>query len=279
MPSRRTGEQRMSCSEEAARHRAEMPPGTRPILDTRSLGSYQRLATLLRPGLAVLDVGCGTGAITRDMAASVAPEGRVLGVDVNIAFIEEARRRHAGVAGLSFEVRDIYRLAFDRIFDLVSAARVLQWLARPRDGVRQLTAAAKPSGKVAILDYNHEKVRWTPDPPASTRAFHEAFLRWRADAGMDNAIADHLAAMFRELGFMDIVTEAAHETTRRGEPDFELRIGIWADVMASRGHQMVQDGVITENDRRLAEGEYRAWMRDTAESQMMYLLSVEGTRR
>jgi len=269
----------MSLPEQMARHRAEMPPETRPILDARSLGSHPRLAALLRPGLAVLDVGCGTGAIARDIAEAVAPQGRVVGVDVNVAFIEEARRRHAGVAGLSFEVRDIYVLAFDRIFDLVSAARVLQWLARPLDAVRQLVAAARPGGTVVLLDYNHEKVRWAPDPPASTRAFYEAFLRWRADAGMDNAIADHLASMFRDLGFADVVTEAAHETTRRGEPDFELRIGIWADVMASRGHQMVQDGALSESDRRLAEAEYRVWIRDTAESQMMYLCSVEGVRR
>src|ERR1043166_1614610 len=158
----------MSLPEQMAKHRAEMPPGTRSILDARSLGSHPRLAALLRPGLAVLDVGCGTGAIPCDIAEAVAPQGRVVGVDVNIAFIEEARRRYAGVAGLSFEVRDIYALAFDRIFDLVSAARVLQWLARPLDAVRQLVAAARPGGTVVLLDYHHEQVRWVPDPPAST---------------------------------------------------------------------------------------------------------------
>ena len=51
---------------DVARRRAHMPEGTTAILDARSLATaHRRLAALLSPGLAVLDVGCGTGAITR----------------------------------------------------------------------------------------------------------------------------------------------------------------------------------------------------------------------
>src|SRR4029450_14015501 len=62
------------------------------ILDSPSRGADQRrLAALLRPGLAVLDVGCGTGAITRGIAEAVGPDGRAVGVDVNTATIEGGR--------------------------------------------------------------------------------------------------------------------------------------------------------------------------------------------
>jgi hypothetical protein len=79
-------------------------------------------------------------------------------------------------------------------------------------------------------------------------------------------------------GLTDIAATEQHETTRRGDPDFAVRAGIWADVAATRGHQMVADGAISEADRARAAVEYRAWMRDAAEAQTMYLLAVEGTR-
>src|SRR2546428_5581888 len=120
-----------------------LPEGPGAMLGTRSLGTgNRRLAALLRPGLSVLDVGCGTGAITRGIAEAVGREGRAVGVDVNAAMIEKARAAHGGVPGLSFEVADAGALPFDTAFDIVTAARVLQWLAhRPRP-VRSITGAA-----------------------------------------------------------------------------------------------------------------------------------------
>jgi hypothetical protein len=129
-----------------------------------------------------------------------------------------------------------------------------------------------------ILEYNHEKIARQPQPPPSMREFYAAFLRWRADAGMDNAIADHLGEMFARAGLTDTLVTPQHETTRRGDPDFATRTSIWAEVAASRGHQMVADGVISEELRAAAETDYRDWVDQRAESQTMYLLAVEGVR-
>jgi SAM-dependent methyltransferase len=256
-----------------------MPEGAGAILDTRSLEmGNRRLAALLRPGFSVLDVGCGTGAITRGIAEVVGPRGRVVGVDVNASMIDKARAAHGDVPGLSFAVADIHALPSAGAFDIVAASRVLQWLADPGAALRAMTAAAKPRGRVVVLDYNHEKAAWTPAPPPSMRRFYAAFLAWRATAGMDNAIADHLGDLFARTGLADVVTTDQREVARRGEGDFETRAGIWAAVAATRGHQMVADGAISEADRRAAEAEYRAWLRAGAESHVQYLLAVEGVR-
>jgi ubiquinone/menaquinone biosynthesis C-methylase UbiE len=269
----------MQPSESTAEYRAHMPEGTQRILNARSLQTApRRLAALLRPGLTVLDLGCGTGAITRDIAAAVTPHGQVVGVDVNAALIAEARRVHGALPGLTFEVYDVYTLPFRAAFDVVSAARVLQWLAHPLDALRMLVAATKPGGQVVILDYNHEKMVWQPPPPASMRLFYTAFLQWRAEAGMDNAIADHIAAMCAQIGLVNIVTTPQPEMSQRTDPDFTVRLGLWAEVAATRGHQMVADGVITESQRTAAETEYRAWLHDHAVSQRLDLIAVEGTR-
>ena len=265
-------------SGDVARRRAHMPEGTSAILDARSLQTAnRRLAALVRPGLSVLDVGCGTGAITRGIAEVVGRQGRVVGVDVNASMIDKARAAHGDVPGLVFEVADVHALR-SGAFDIVAASRVLQWLADPGAALRAMAAAAKPGGRVVVLDYNHEKAAWTPEPPPSMRRFYAAFLAWRAAAGMDNAIADHLVDLFAGAGLDDIVTTDQHEVARRGDGDFETRAGIWAAVAATRGRQMVADGAISEPERGAAEADYRAWLHAGGASHVQYLLAVEGVR-
>ncbi len=256
-----------------------MPPGSQTILHTRSLQTaHRQLTELLHPGMAVLDVGCGTGEITRGMADAVASQSRVVGMDINATLIADARLAHRDVPGLSFEVGDVHQMPWQKTFDLVHTARMLQWLEHPRKALRTMVACAKPRGRVVVLDYNHEKIEWMPEPPPSMQAFYRAFLRWRAEAGMDNTIADRLPELLASAGLIDIRTTPQHELTQRTGEDFIAMMGLWAEVAASRGHQMVRDHVVTKTQRAEAEADYRQWIREKAVSQKLYLLSVEGVR-
>ncbi len=260
-----------------AHHRAYMPAGTDRILNTRSLVTdHRRLAAMLQPGHTVLDVGCGTGAITANIAAAIAPGGYVVGVDSTSHLLHHARQMHQDTPNVWFAGADIYHLPFHRTFDIVSASRVLQWLTAQQQALRAMHAVTRAGGCIVVLDYNHDKAQWTPDPPASMQEFYAAFLRWRAEVGMDNAIADHLASLMHDVGLSDVHETPQHEVTSRHDPDFVTRIGIWAEVAATRGHQMVADGLITEVQRARAEAEYRTWVETEAASQTLYLLAVEG---
>ena len=77
---------------------------------------------------------------------------------------------------------------------------------------------------------------------------------------------------------VNIITTLQPEVTQRTDPDFAVRMGLWAEVAATRGHQMVADGVITKPQRAAAETEYRVWLHDNAATQRLYLMAVEGTR-
>ncbi|TYA10029.1 class I SAM-dependent methyltransferase [Paenibacillus faecis] len=102
------------------------------VLNSRSLErTHPRLAGMLLPGLSVLDVGCGTGAITRGIAEAVGPSGHVVGMDANPQLIEQARQMHGSVPNLTFQVGDIYHLDYKEAFDLVTCARLLVWLSDP----------------------------------------------------------------------------------------------------------------------------------------------------
>src|SRR5437016_5580082 len=95
--------------------------------------SASYLLDSLQPGLDLLDVGCGPGTITMDLAERVAP-GRVVGIDSQsevIARADELRQRRDR-ANVKFSVGDVYALRFDDArFDVVHAHQVLQHLTRP----------------------------------------------------------------------------------------------------------------------------------------------------
>jgi ubiquinone/menaquinone biosynthesis C-methylase UbiE len=264
-------------SDTIATHRAQMPAGTERFLNARSLASAnRRLAEILTPGMSVLDVGCGTGAITEGIAEAVGPNGKVLGIDISRDLIDYAREREARHPNLTFELTDVGSLGKDRHFDLVTSARMLQWLADPLRALQAMVAATRPGGRLLVLDYNHHKTRWEPIPPKSVQNFLAAFLQWRAQAGMDNAMSDHLEGMLLELGLQQVRCVPQPEETRRGDEDFEVRIALWGEVIATRGHQIVADGFLTETERAAAQSDFEQWAKE-AQSQTLWLAATEGT--
>ena len=256
------------------RERARMPSGTEEILNRRTVSSaHRRLDELLQPGMRVLDVGCGTGSITRGIFEKTDP-GIAVGLDIDPNLIRQARDAH--VRGSCFAVGDLYRIPFTRMFDLTSAARVCQWLSSPGRAIESCVSTVMPGGRLLVLDYNHEKILWDPLPPSSMMLFYEAFLSWRSDAGMDNALADHLVPAFERLGLVDIRVTDQHERSDSLHAGDKSRLAIWSAVAATRGLQLVSDGYLTEFQRMTAEKEYLEWIASTSVSQTLYLLAVEG---
>ena len=262
-----------------ASRRAVMPPGTETFLDVRSLAAdHAALAALLRPGMTVLDVGCGTGAITRGIAEAVSSAGAVCGVDISADLIAKAKAAAGGHPNLRFEVADIREAPWEATFDIVTSARVLQWLADPARVLAAMVRAARPGGTIAVLDYDHTRATWDPPMPSTVQRFYQAFLDWRADAGMDNAIAAHLTGMFEQAGLISVSAVDRHEVTTVADADYQRRIALWPGVIRTRGHQVVADGWLTEPDRALAEADIWRWIEESSPAQSLFLRSVLGTK-
>ncbi len=254
-----------------------MPKGPNPILERRTVENANRnLLKYLRPGLAVLDVGCGSGAITRSIAEKTGPNGRVLGIDPSENLIAQAKQNAGNTLGLAFQQADVYSFDTTERFDLITCARTLQWLARPEAALLNMKRFVKPGGHLAILDFNHEKISWTPEPPQTMKTFYDAFLQWRQDAGFDNAIADNLKEIMHNIGFESVQVENQFEIARKSEPGFAVASRLWAEVAELRGPQLVQAGYITEGQRLQAILDYDNWIATIGESMTVYLLAVEG---
>ncbi len=160
----------------------------------------------LRPGLDLLDVGCGPGTITVDLAARVAP-GRVVGVDVSPEPLAEARAAadRAG-ASVTFRVGDVYALeASDDSFDVVHAHQVLQHLTDPVAGLREMARVCRPGGLIAVRDVDYAATAWFPEDPGLDSwldLYHRVarrngaepdagrrLLSWAYAAGLRNTVA------------------------------------------------------------------------------------------
>ncbi len=119
----------------------------------------------LRPGMNLLDVGCGPATITLDLAERLRP-GKVIGVDAATEALEAARAEAArrGDTTTTFQVADISALPFaDGSFDVVHAHQVLQHL---QDPVAALAEMARVSGSlVAVRDVEYRTMSWYPEVP------------------------------------------------------------------------------------------------------------------
>ncbi|PHN03626.1 methyltransferase domain-containing protein [Flavilitoribacter nigricans] len=250
---------------------------TSRIFNNRTLDSdYRHLKSILQPGMRILDVGCGTGALSSEMALMVGDRGRVTGIDNTEKFIESGRDTYGSVTNLELVHADLFEYTTDTRFDLITSARTLQWLSDPKRALLKMKHLLRPNGRLSILDYNHEAIEWVPEPPQSMRQFYTSFLRWRADAGMNNRIADDLPDLLRAAGFSSVELHNSDEHYHRERPDFSAKVGIWSKVAGST--QMVEEAYIDDATRLQAISDYDQWVADRAVSMTMKLNEVRGIK-
>ncbi len=164
----------------------------------------------LAPGMALLDVGCGPGTITLDLATHVAP-GRVVGIDTVEAPLEVARA-NAGErtdTTTEFAIGDVFALDFaDDTFDVVHAHQVLQHLTDPVAALREMRRVTKPGGIVAARDADYAGMIWYPMLPGLQRWMDLYQRVARANGGEPDA-GRRLLYWAQQAGFTDIVPTAS----------------------------------------------------------------------
>ena len=152
------------------------------IFDNRSLETdYRTLKPFLKKRMVVLDVGCGTGAISKDIAKIVGEAGKVIGIDNKEKFINSGKQTYKGIKNLQLIHADLFEFEPKEKFDLIVSARVLQWLNNPKEALFKMKTLLKPTGQISILDYNHQDLEWNPNPPQTMKFFYNTFLKWRED--------------------------------------------------------------------------------------------------
>ncbi len=149
---------------------------------------------------ALLDVGCGPGYTTFDLARLVGPHGRVHGVDISERFVAHLRgqARIRGASNVTAEVTEIAHLSVDAEFDGAFARWVLCYVSDLDAAIHAVARALKPGGAFAVHDYSrYEGVVVAPEHPVFERVFAAVVASWRASGGNPHVGAELPAAMER----------------------------------------------------------------------------------
>jgi ubiquinone/menaquinone biosynthesis C-methylase UbiE len=215
----------------------------------------------LVPGTSVLDVGCGPGTITVDLARRVAP-GEVVGIDASadVVAAATATAEEAGSTGVRFAVGDVYALDHpDGSFDVVHAHQVLQHLADPVAALREMGRVARPGGLVAVRDSDYAAMTWAPLDPRLDRWLELYHDLARANGGEPDA-GRHLRAWAHRAGFAAVRSSASVWCFATDE-DRAWWGGLWADrVTASAfAEQAVVAGLSTPGELQDLADAWRAW--------------------
>ncbi len=214
------------------------------------------LAPRLVPNVSVLDVGCGPGNITADIAARVDP-GRVVGIDASEEIVAQAAGNYPYV---DFAVGDVYALDFpDASFDIVHAHQVLQHLVDPVAALQEMKRVCAREGVVAARDGDYGAFRWYPDEPAldDWLALYERIARHNRgepDAGR------FLLAWAHAAGFSHVAPSASVWCFATPE-DRAWWGGLWADRMTGSAiaQQAVEEGFATSSELEAIAQGWRRW--------------------
>ena len=215
----------------------------------------------LRPGMRLLDVGCGPGSITQGLARRLAP-GPVVGLDLSRATLETARQNAAaaGLTNLTYEEGSVYQLPFaDATFDVAYAHQVLQHLREPASALREMLRVVRAGGLIAVREVDWGTASYWPPDPWIDRFIETHFKTWHRNGG-DPRIGRRLRALFNAADVVDVDITGA--VWCYATPDETLE---WGESYAERlltspmGGRAVEYGYASASDLEAMAAAFRAW--------------------
>ena len=220
------------------------------------------LLPYLAEGQRVLDVGCGPGTLTVDLAGRVGPTGAVVGVDLSASVVQEATA-HAtsiGAGNVTFHVGDFRQLDLaEGSFDVVHAHQVLQHLRDPVGALAAMRRLTRPGGIVAARDSDYPAFLWTPDDPRLDR-WREIYLAVSDRNGTRGDAGRWLLRWARDAGLTD-ATYTTSTWTFASPGDRAWWGDLWAErtVASTLADQAVEYGVATRDELEEVAGGFRDW--------------------
>jgi ubiquinone/menaquinone biosynthesis C-methylase UbiE len=215
----------------------------------------------LRPGMRLLDVGCGPGSITRGLAQRLAP-GEVVGLDLSRETLASAREDAAqhGLTNLTYAEGSVYQLPFpDASFDAAYAHQVTQHLRKPADALGEMLRVLHPGGLVGVRDVDWGTVSYWPLDPRIDHFIETHFKTWYQNGG-EPRMGRGLKALFNAAPLTNV--EVTADVWCYATPEETIE---WGESYAQRlltspmGGRMVEYGFATRADVEAMAAGFRAW--------------------
>jgi 2-polyprenyl-3-methyl-5-hydroxy-6-metoxy-1,4-benzoquinol methylase len=214
----------------------------------------------LKPATNLLDVGCGPGTLSIDLARHVAP-GRVLGVDLDPSVVAEAKRTAEGSGlDIGFVAGDFAEVdTLNEGFDVVHAHQVLQHVGDPVKALRAMAGLARPGGIIATRDADYPAMSWFPQEPQLDR-WLDMYVAVTARNGA-NADAGRQILHWAQQAGLRHITYTTSTWTFHSQDDLAWWTSLWADrVTTSRlGQMAVEYGIATSDELCDMAQAWRSW--------------------
>ena len=212
--------------------------------DTAKL--FERLD--VRAGMHCLDLGCGGGDVTLELARLVGPEGRVTGIDMDDVKLDLAREVAAdrGLENVQFRLGDVTTWSADEDYDLVYCRFLLEHLVDPRDLLRRMWAGVGQGGSLAVEDADFQGQICEPpnDGYELWRTLYMELLRRR---GGDPEIGRKLHRYFLEVGAPSPQLRLVQDVSTEGENKSLPLL-----TLAGTAEALQAEGLATETDLQTA---------------------------
>jgi ubiquinone/menaquinone biosynthesis C-methylase UbiE len=223
--------------------------------------SAAHLLPFLEPGQRLLDVGCGPGTITLDLASRVSP-GEVVGLDASAEVVAQAEqaRVDAGATNVRFVTGDVYALDVeDSSFDVVHAHQVLQHLTDPVAALREMGRVARPGGVLAVRDSDYAAFAWAPRDPRLDR-WNELYHQLTERNGAEADAGRFLLGWVQAAGLT--VEHVGSSTWTFADPEMRAWWGdLWADrvQLSSYAEQAIAYDLSDAAELAEIAAAWRAW--------------------
>jgi SAM-dependent methyltransferase len=196
----------------------------------------------LSSGDRVLDVGCGSGVVTREIAKRVAPRGRVMGLDASPALLRVARQYAADAALdelVEFQAGDCRQMPFaDGSFDVTFAATVLAHVPEAGRALAEMVRVTRVGGRIGVFDFDGDCFLIAHPDRHLTRRIVAAQCDHSAVNGL---LVRELPGLLGALGVLDVQV--------RGFMPLEREAGSFYANMAERAaHNAAKAGAITQEE-------------------------------
>lgn len=226
----------------------------------------------LAPGGAALEVGCGSGALLRDLAAIVGEEGRAMGLERDLSAHRKALETVAMFPSAEVVLGDLMTAHLAGPWDVIVARWVFSFLPEPMAAIDRLVGALKPGGALLIQDYNHDGVRMFPDPDGTIHTVIEGFRAAYRARGGDLWVGPKLPGLMRRAGLS--VAPLTTEVKAGGPGSAPW---VWVErFLHEHINTVIDDGHLTEADQIAFEA---AWIaqRDNPDAVLMTPIQLIAT--
>jgi SAM-dependent methyltransferase len=201
----------------------------------------------IRAGHTVLDIGCGPGYTSFDLAGVVTSKGRVVAIDESVRFIEHLKQRQRLLVDATIDARvgDVQQLDLEpESLDAAYQRWVLCFVKDPEAVLRGVAHALRRGGAFAIQDYiNYEGILLSPPSEPFRRFIKVVAEAWRNHGG-DTEVGLRLPALLAKHGLTPVEISPLHRVARPGS-----QLWTWPTIFIDTyGSRLVEEGRLTPDE-------------------------------